>query len=221
MKGKRRREDRVGRRGEPGEERREAARQRGKGRDPAPRGPCASWPRRWPPCWPQPQPQVSGTAVEQRPDPGPGSPLWVACGISGSASGWCPPLGAAELSPAAPWHRQRHRGRGRAAAAKCDSYRDSGTGKELLARSASAQGRQAGPCSPAPLQPAGACPADSRPGPSPRFAAARPPSRRQRFCQRPDPLLCSWTRKAFPCRSYGKVSSASLRSQAGQCWAAL
>lgn len=87
MKGKRRREDRVGRRGEPGEERREAARQRGKGRDPAPRGPCASWPRRWPPCWPQPQPQVSGTAVEQRPDPGPGSPLWVACGISGSASG--------------------------------------------------------------------------------------------------------------------------------------
>lgn len=61
MKSKGRREDRPGRRREAGEERREAARQRGRdGTGAAPRGPCASWLRRWP-CWPRPRPQVSGT----------------------------------------------------------------------------------------------------------------------------------------------------------------
>lgn len=73
MKSKERREDRAGRRREAGEERRKAARRKGRdgtGPDPAPRAPCASWPRRWPPCWPRPRPQVSGTAGAQRPVPG-------------------------------------------------------------------------------------------------------------------------------------------------------
>lgn len=62
MKDKGRRKDRPGRRRKAGEERRQPARRRGKGQDTAPRGPCVSWPRRWPPCWPRPRPQVSGSA---------------------------------------------------------------------------------------------------------------------------------------------------------------
>lgn len=204
MKGKGRREDRAGRRREAGEERREAARQRGKGRDAAPRGQCASWPRRWPPCWPRPRPQVSGTAGAQRNvaaplgrrrDPG------LRLGLPPAPSG--AEQGAGHLC-----RRLRQRGRGWGSGSEPRRGRGSGSRRGGLARG---QGRIRPAASPPPRNPA-AGRVLPRPVVDP-LPPLLPPFRVPGSgvsAQRPDPQLGFKKQTPSDAEVYGNASSGSF-----------